>query len=153
MKLNMKSNQAFTLIEILVVLTILSVLILAVFLAINPLELFAESRNAKRWNDTNSISTALYRYIIIHGGFPGSIDGIDRQIGTASTGCSAGCPNAADSCLSLNAELKPYLDAFPIDPLGGTSDRTLYSVYKTSDNVIKVTACAAENGVSIQVAR
>jgi len=145
-------KSGFTLIELVVVLTIISILVLAVLIGLNPLALFAQSRDAKRWSDAASISTALYRYIIQTGKIPDGIDEQERQIGTADTGCGTTC-GSTDACLALTDTLKPYLDTFPIDPLQGTAERTLYSVQKTGDNVLRVRACGAEAGTTILVAR
>lgn len=146
-------QKGFTLLEVLVVVGILAILALVVFVAIDPVRQFAESRNARRWADVNNITTAIYRYIVTTKAIPEGITNVEKQLGTATSGCSQICVQAQDSCLDLASELKPYLELFPNDPNGGTDERTYYSVVKNNDNVITVKSCNAENDLEIQISR
>lgn len=153
MKKILTNNKGFTLLEMLIVLTIISILATVVFVSLDPLTTFAEGRNARRWNDVNNISTAMYRFIISNRSFPTGVDDKKRQIGTALTGCDTNCSGAEVSCLDLSTQLKPYLDSMPEDPKNGTTEKTYYTVSKNSNNVILITSCNAENNTTIQVSR
>jgi prepilin-type N-terminal cleavage/methylation domain-containing protein len=59
-----------------------------------------------------------------------------------------------DSCLDLAAYLAPdYLPVVPVDPKIGTESRTYYAVKLESDNSLRVIACYAELGETIEVRR
>jgi len=62
-------NRGFTLIELLVTISIISILIAAIFIALNPPELFAEARNARRWMEVDSIAKAIRIYELGGGKF------------------------------------------------------------------------------------
>lgn len=148
----MKRN-GFTLIELLVVVTILSILAVSIIVALDPMRQFAQARNAKRWTDINSISTALSRYIIQNDAIPDGITTEIKQIATTETGCSTLCPNASDVCIQITDELKPFLDTFPKDPVSGTNIYSGYTVTKTQDDAIRVSSCNAEYDAVIEITR
>ncbi len=146
-------KSGFTLLEMLIVLTIIAILATIVFVSLDPITQFAEGRNARRWSDVNNISTAMYRFIIKNKSFPAGIDEKVRQLGTLSSGCNTVCINAEASCLDISGQMKPYLDSIPLDPKAGSTEKTYYTVSKNSNNVILITACNAENNATIQVSR
>lgn len=149
----MKKNKGFTLVEMLIVVTILAVLIATVVAAINPAKVIAEARNAKRWGDVNATMTAIYRYVIENSTNINLISTQEVQLGTATDGCNLNCPNAASSCLDLSQTLQGFLPIIPTDPLVGTNERTGYSVKRDNFNVVTVNACKSENGLVIKMAR
>lgn len=57
-----RNNKGFTLIELLVVIAIIGVLVTIVVVAINPVKLINDSKDAKRRGDVNQIKTALQSY-------------------------------------------------------------------------------------------
>ncbi len=146
------SRSGFTLLELLIVVTIIAILAVLIIVQLDPLTQFAESRNVRRWSHTQSISTALYRYIIANDSLPPGVDSSERQIGTADSGCSSNCPEAADDCLDLSDALSDYLSEIPSDPLADDIT-TGYSVQVIDGNAIQVKACLAENGSEIQLSR
>lgn len=144
----------FTLIELLLVILIIATLATIVFVALNPVKRLADARNSRRWNDVNSILTAIHEYTIDNDGtIPSGITTTEQQLGTAGSGCSSTCTSAAAACTNLSSALAPYLKSIPIDPSGGSAATTYYSVVKDSNNIITVKACAAENSETIQVSR
>jgi prepilin-type N-terminal cleavage/methylation domain-containing protein len=167
----MRDQRGFTLIELLIVIAIIAVLSAAVFVALNPAQRFAESRNAKRWADVEAIVTAAkVDQVDNGGGYATSISGITsgqgRIVGTAGAGCSANCPagtalytlNAA--CVNINTDLvaEGYLSSAPISPTasGGTTwDAAItgYFIGRNADGTLTVGACAPELSASIVVER
>lgn len=145
-------SKAFTLLEMLVVIGIIAFLAAFVFVTLDPLTLFAESRNTRRWSDVNNLTTAIYRYTIDKSAYPTDLNNFEQQIGTASSGCNILCANATVSCINLADELKDYLLEIPVDPLNGNAQTTGYSVVK-NDDIITVKACNAENDVNIRISR
>lgn len=154
MKKIIARNQGFTLIELLVVIAIIALLATVVFVALNPTVRFSEARNSRRWNDVNSILTAVHQYVVDNDGtLPSGISTTLQQLGTCGSGGATACSGAAAACLDLSATLAPYLKTMPIDPSGGSASTTKYSVVKDSNNIITVAACAAELSETIQVSR
>lgn len=149
----MNKQKGFTLVEMLIVVTILAVLVATVVAAINPAKVIAEARNARRWGDVNATMTGIYRYVIENSSNIKQISTQEMQLGSATDGCNNNCPNALKECLDLSSTLKGFLPIIPTDPLVGTSERTGYSVKRDEFNVVTVNACKAENGLVIKMAR
>lgn len=144
----------FTLIELLVVIAIIATLATVVFVALNPLERFADARNSRRWNDVNSILTAVHEYIVDNGGaLPSGVTTTEKQLGTCGSGGATPCTGAQAACLDLSTPLAKYLKSVPLDPNGGTSSTTYYSVVVDANNIVTVKSCSAENSEVIQVSR
>ena len=82
-----KYSKGFTLLEILLVVAIISVLAGIVIVAINPAKQLGDARNAQRRADVATILSAVYQYIIDHGGtVPATINTFD-SFTAASTTC------------------------------------------------------------------
>jgi len=55
----MKQRKGFTLIEILIVIGLIAVLAGVLIVALNPARQFAQARNAQRWNNVDTILSAV----------------------------------------------------------------------------------------------
>ena len=62
----LKSKKGFTLIEVLLVVAIIAILAGIVILAVNPAKQLADTRNAQRRADVNTIINAAYQLSLIH---------------------------------------------------------------------------------------
>jgi len=155
-------QSAFTLIELLVVIAIISVLATVVFVALDPAGRLLDARNARRTNDIQSILTAFHECIVDNGGVLASC-GLStsmaaRQLSTATlaTGCDndgAAC-GTNTACLNLSTQLAPYLISIPLDPsLATSSTETRYGVTVNVNNIVTVTACSAEGGLTVSASR
>lgn len=135
-------NQGFTLIELLVVIAIIAILAVTVFVALNPVQRFADARNSRRWTDVNNILTAIHECIVDNGGSLSTcgIDDNDSHV-------------LGTSDLDLSTELAPYLKSIPQDPDTGTDTDTGYSLEANTYNIITITADDAEGGETIEVSR
>ena len=141
-KINRNTN-GFTLIELLVIVAIIAILAAVVFVALDPVTRFADARNSRRFNDVNSILTAIHEYIVDNdGSLPTGL-----TTGQASTELGT-----CGTCDNLSTPLAPYLISIPVDPTG-TSTNTGYSVAVNSNNIVTVSANNAENSVTVQVSR
>lgn len=101
----------------------------------------------------NSLSTAVYSFIVDNSRIPTGIDEYERQIGTAENGCNVECPNAQAECLNLSLEIESYLPVMPFDPVGGTNSKTFYSIRKDGNNNIVFHSCRPENNKIIERVR
>jgi prepilin-type N-terminal cleavage/methylation domain-containing protein len=154
---NLYTRQAgFTLIELLIVISILVLLSTAIFVGFNPSRRLADSRNAKRGRDINSILTAIDQYVADNGGNlpPGLTTNMTpRQIGSCTTGGSTLCAGAATACVNLTTPLAPYLVSIPVDPRTGSAATTGYSIRISASNQVTIQSCSAENSVVLSVSR
>ena len=104
----MNNKKGFTLIELLLVIGIIAILAGIVIVAINPTKQLADSRDAQRRSDVNTILNGVYQYSIDNNG------GVtDLSIPAAAAEIEAAV--AFDLC-----ELVPdYLTDIPLDPVTG----------------------------------
>ncbi|MBI1755394.1 prepilin-type N-terminal cleavage/methylation domain-containing protein, partial [Candidatus Azambacteria bacterium] len=56
-------RRGFTLLELLIVITILAILTLVVILFINPVEILKKSRDVQRMSDLRTMKTAIALYL------------------------------------------------------------------------------------------
>lgn len=157
----MKNKKAFTLIELLIVIAIIAILAAIVYVAVDPARRMAESRNATRWSEVNSILNAVLKYTSDNkGGLPANLAGAAANnyfvLGTSSTGCNLECGAqiTATACLNLESNLVDnYISQIPTDPSSGTSLNTDYYIMRTANNRITVGACDPERSAVISVQR
>ena len=168
MKTNMKSRKGFTLLEILLVIAAIGILAAIVIVAINPQRQLAQTRDAQRRSDINTISNAVSQAIV--GGesfdlaFSGSTGTVYLIEGTLNTGddaideCDPGETGGATATIDLNTEVTDftptYLAGIPNDPQGGSC----YLIERTSPENeggrIKISAPGAEQATEdIEVER
>jgi prepilin-type N-terminal cleavage/methylation domain-containing protein len=141
-------RKGFTLIEVLLVVAIIAILAGIVILAVNPAKQLADTRNAQRRSDVNTIINAIYQYSIDNNGnLPASITiaGGDACV-TGGT-----CTGLVD--LSVLTNNGKYLVAMPKDPSTATANDTKYLVVKDANGRVVVSAPDAEQGASISVTR
>jgi prepilin-type N-terminal cleavage/methylation domain-containing protein len=156
MKKEYRNEQGFTLLEILLVVAAIAILAGIVIIAINPGKQLADTRNAQRRVDVNTILNAVYQYSIDNSGtLPNNI---------AATTCNATatneiCATGAASCASLTdlsstTVNQKYIVSVPMDPSGATTTNgTGYRIAKSGNGRVTVCAVAAEQGATISVTR
>ena len=144
----MYQKRGFTLIEILLVIAAIAILAGIVILAINPAKQLADTRNAQRRVDVNTILNAVYQYTIDNNGT------LPASITTTATGvCKTGgtCTGLID--LSVLTASEKYLTSMPFDPSTSTTNSTNYNISKSVNGRVTVAAPGAENSVTISVTR
>ena len=144
-------RSAFTLIELIIVIAIISILAGAIFVAIDPARRLHESRNAVRASDVVTILEAVKKYQTDNDGdhytvVSGLTAGDYYVIGTNGTGCNGVCAaqNTELSCKDLSGIGTTYLSEVPMDPFSGTEDITDYYIMRGINNEITVGACEPE---------
>jgi len=153
-------RKGFTLIELLIVIAIIAILSVVVFVALDPLTRFQQSRDAQRWSDVDAIARAAALDQVDNGGaYFTALENISPNvyymIGTATTGCNTGCVKAtATSCFDFTSLVDDhYLPKMPVDPSEGDTAKTYYYFYKIADGSISVGACKPEAANEIEVMR
>jgi prepilin-type N-terminal cleavage/methylation domain-containing protein len=152
-----EAQEAFTLLEILLVVAAIAILAGIVILALNPGKQLGDTRNSQRWSDVNTILNAVYQYALDNDGtLPTNIPQDTDCSGTATneicrTDVSATCTGLVDiSELTTN---ETYLVNIPTDPQGVTTNGAGYHIMKTGNNRITVCAPDAEQSETITVTR
>ncbi len=141
-------QKGFTLLEILLVVAAIAILAGIVILALNPAKQLADTRNAQRRVDVNTILNATYQYSIDNNG---SI-GVGSTVATEICKTGGTCTNLIDLSFLTNSE--KYLTSMPLDPSGGcNANGVCYKFYKSLNGRITVNAPGAENGATISVTR
>lgn len=109
-------KRGFTLTELLIVVSVITVLITASLVGVAHVS--KKARDARRLKDMEAIRNALELFYLDHGRYPDSTDGISdfgQFIGVNDTFCGkeTGCSEGT----SIDTLLAPYLDKIPKDPI------------------------------------
>lgn len=143
-------RDGFTLLELLIVLAILSILIAAVVIAINPGKQFSKARNAQRQANLRATITAIYENIINNrGAFVCTAGPVPTTVTTIKKGTGG-----YDLCSCLVPE---YLPLIMVDPSTGTGEDC--SAYDSGYTIVRdvfsgritVAAPATELGETISI--
>ena len=149
-----KSSRGFTLLEILLVVAAISILAGIVIIAINPGKQLADTRNAQRRGDVNTVLNAVYQYAIDNGFVPASVltSGTCNSATHEICKTDGSCTNLID--LSVLTTNQKYIVSIPTDPSGSSNaNGTGYFITKNSNGRIIVCAPLAEQSASISVTK
>ena len=145
----LKNRKGFTLLEILLVVAAIAILAGIVILALNPGKQLADTRNAQRQADVNTILNGVYQY---------SIDNNGNLPSTITVTATAICQTGAASCAGLIdlgtlTATGTYLVSIPVDPSTGAGNTTDYTIVQDANGRVTVAAPNAEQGAVISVTR
>lgn len=148
-------KAGFTLVELILVISILAILATITIVSINPPKQLAKSRDAKRTADVYLILGALHNYAADHDGdWPVEITTEEKEICVTD---GVDCTELYD--LSILTNNQEYLDSIPKDPLCLTTDygcgdsNTGYFLKITNSGKISVSAPMTESDNLISVVR
>lgn len=161
-------RQGFTLIELIVVVSIIAIISAVVFVAVNPGARQLAARNARRTSDVSAIVSALktYQADTSSGALPSVVNGMTAGqiylLGTsagsfcnstsyAPSGCqgakgpSAAAVTVAATCgIDLSTPLASYIQKLPVDPAVGTTAFTGYWISRNNSGFVSVGDCTYE---------
>ncbi len=145
----------FTLLEILLVVAAIGILAGIVVVAVNPAKQLAETRNAQRRTDVNTILNAVYQYAIDNNGTLPSAIPLSSTCATPATNeiCKTGGTCSGLVNLSALTTAEKYVVSVPFDPIGATENGAGYHISKNSNGRVTVCAPDAEQSVTISVTR
>lgn len=142
------NNKGFTLLEILLVVAAIAILVGIVILAVNPSKQLADTRNAQRRTDVNTILNAVYQYAIDNkGSLPSTITTTATEI------CKTGAVCSGLIDLSVLTASEKYLTSMPVDPSSTSANGNGYNISKSVNARVTVSAPSAEQSVTISVTR
>ena len=143
------NTKAFSLIELIIVIAVISIMAAIAFVAINPARRIGEAKNDERRVEVRSILKAIEKYSVDNMSLPPSIAGLNNDIPYMITSVSSGedlfC-EIIDTNIEevvIGEELVDYLPVLPIDPdvTNHLAYGTGYYLTKKSDFAIQVKPC------------
>lgn len=132
-------TNAFTIVELLVVIGIISVLAVALLVTLNPAEAQRKARDSQRVKDANTIQAILESYLNEVGNLTNCAIGTPC-LSTTVTGSAAG-PCSSSWLGTLN--VCNYARSVPVDPSNGLA-RTCMTRTPTTGAANVATACTAK---------
>lgn len=137
-KFNLKSG--FTLIELMVVISIIAILSVIVFASFGDAR--SQSRDKVRMNDLKQVQVALTLYKAQNGSYPAQ--GCTGGGGTEFSGVSAPLAGFSVQCTNYIAGLVPdYIEVLPTDPSGSEAGKGFF--YRSDGNSFKLMVVGVES--------
>ncbi len=155
------NSKGFTLIEFLIIIAIIAILSAVVFVALDPLTRFKDTRDSRRWSDIASILDAVKIDQVDNGGaYLSAVSALTNNevymiaANANLTGCDDNCSSTTpvtddNNCVDLSGLVgEGYLADIAISPNGAqewNASTTGYTLSRSSTGAITIEACEAEN--------
>lgn len=137
------NSSAFTLLEILIVLSIIGILSTILMVLVNPGRQLAKARDTDRQSDLFAILASVYQYSTEHSGELPDTDGDPETSNFPTTptciGTGVGCYNLA-SAGEDDTIVPVYMPQIPTDPRTGESADTGYFIWVDENNRLQASA-------------
>lgn len=129
-----KTPKGLSLVELLVTISILMIVISAIFLLIHPDEQQAKSRDNKRMSDLTTLDRAVSEYVMDNGAYPDAVNTLRTSaiLPQGQTG-----PLQQVSSGWIVADFSKYLSNLPTDPV---NNATYFYSYKHTNSGYELNA-------------
>jgi Tfp pilus assembly protein PilE len=157
MELKPPENKAFTMVQLIIVISIITAISVVIYGVIDQKRRVHEARNASRLSTVTNLANTLKKFQVDYytnpSDFPPEDDpsknrnSLYYMIGTCTKKATGTCKAASvsDSCLDVTKwGAGQYVTSLPIDPLVGTTELTQYYYRQPGDGSIIVGACNPE---------
>lgn len=149
MNLNNKKisfSQGFTMLELVIVISIILALGVATLIWIDPVERIGAAKQARRQDDVMTLSAALTDYAKTHkGALPvlGAVTTEKKVICNTQSGAQLVCDTSTEYCLKIDDAdfFAKNITNLPIDPDKSSDSDTGYYIEKDANNNIIIGAC------------
>ncbi|MBU1202424.1 hypothetical protein KKH39_00005, partial [Patescibacteria group bacterium] len=147
----------FTLIEAIIVVSIITVVMGAVFVSLNPTKRFGQSNDGRRWADLATISKAVDIYTADNGAAPSDFASSTVAVGMKVVLCDSSatltCDGDTYGCLVVDdtSFLGTYLPAIPVDPSKTDASDSGYYMTRESSGAISFGSCSSYSGEDVKV--
>jgi type II secretory pathway pseudopilin PulG len=139
----------------LLVVAAIAILAGIVILALNPAKQLADTRNAQRQADVNTILNGVYQYALDNSGTVPAAIPTDATCAATATNeicvTDGTCTSLVD--LSVVTASETYMVSMPEDPTGATTNGAGYHIAKSANGRVTVCAPDAEESTTITVTR
>jgi len=164
-----KEKKGFTLIELLIVIAIIAILSAVVFVALNPLVRFQDTRDSRRWSDVSEIMTAVKLNQVDNGGnylygVMNYLSGatvvdtkymISNSTSTAESTCTTGCSTyvtGVSNCVNLQGLVDSgAIGSLPVNPTGAATWSSTYTGYylsRKANGILTIGSCENEHSAT-----
>ncbi len=139
-------NSGFTLLELIIIVTIILALGAATFIWIDPVERIGQAKQARRQDDVMTLSAAFTDYAQSHkGALPvlGAVTTEKKVICNNQTEALLACDTSSEYCLKIDDTdfFNKNITNLPIDPDKSSDSDTGYYIEKDANDNIIIGAC------------
>lgn len=143
----------FTMIELLLVITILGILASTMIIVLKPSTMLARARDSQRDTDVNSVVMLVRQYASDHSGALPDIDGDpdtnDFPSVLTCIGTDTACFNLGDAGDDDESLVPDYAASLPKDPKTGTDGNTGYFIMADANYHITASASGETRTISV----
>ncbi len=152
--MNQANNHGFTLVSLVVTVTIIVILVAIIYVWVDPVARVGAAKDTKRRNDVLIIASALTDYMKDNNGTLPLLGGLSTSTKKVlcSTNTSLTCDSDTDGCLIIDDTdfTNKYLAELPVDPDKTTQADTGYYLQKSSTtDALIVGACTTHSSTAI----
>jgi type II secretory pathway pseudopilin PulG len=126
-----RNTTAFTIIEMLVVIGILSVIIVSLLIVLNPVDAQRRSRDTKRLKDVYTMQALLTQYIDEGGSFTACTTATPCESDATANNEAAPCSGSGNWIGGI--DVCKYTRTVPVDPLNATQARCVTGTGTSSE--------------------